>query len=176
MCVAQGLGIRLCTLAVLIAGAAASAACAAVACHPSTKPPDAHMVKIVHVEGSDGPTTWTLTVYADGVLELAKLGRRPLCRETPARDLQELIRVVEREQFQNVAEFDGFLGHQEWMQVIHRGTARRFVAEDLPPEVLSVFEQLDRLFSKEFGRRYSWPLISSASGPGKSSGSRRPVR
>jgi hypothetical protein len=78
-----------------------------------------------------------------------------------------LIRLIEAEQFQNMAEFDGFLGHQEWMQVLERGTARRFVADDLPPEVHAVFVELDRIFSREFGQRYNWQLIGSASGPGR---------
>jgi hypothetical protein len=173
MSVAHVLGIRVCAVAVLFTVASASAACAAVACPPSARPSDTQvLVKVVHVEGSDGPTTWTLVAYADGVLELVRLGKRRLCREIPRRELQALIDLVEGEPFQNVAEFDGFLGHQEWMQVIHRDTIRRFVAEDLPPEVLAVFEELDRLFSKEFGRRYSWPLIGSASGPGRRSASR----
>lgn len=172
MFVAQELGNRLCGLAILLAGAAVSAACATVACPPWAEPSDTQVVKVVHVEGSDGPTTWTLTVYADGVLELAKLGRNPLCRKAPAEEVWELARLIDQQQFQDVAEFAGFLGHQEWMQVVQRGTVRRFDAEDLPPEVLSVFEELDRLFSSEFGRRYSWPLIGGASGPGRRAASR----
>lgn len=172
MSVAHVLGIRVCAVAVLLAGASANSACALVSCPSSSSPSDGQVLRVVHVEGSDGPTTWTLTVYTDGLLELAKLGKRPRCREISVRELEELIRLVGGEQFKSVAEFDGFLGHQEWMQVIHQGTPRRFVAEDLPPEVLAVFEELDRLFSNEFGQRYSWPLIGSASGPGRRAASR----
>ena len=152
------IGIRFAGFAVLIA-CASGAACATVSCPPSTRPPDALAVEVGHVEGSDAPTAWSLRVYTNGVLELEKLGKRPICRRTPVQNLDELIRLLQSAAFQEAIGLAGSPGHEEWMQVIHRGTARRFVAEHLPPEVLSVFEELDRLFSKEFGRRYSWPLI-----------------
>jgi hypothetical protein len=164
MCVAHVPGTRLRILAFLILGAGASAACAAVTCTQSASSNE-EMLTIMHIEGSDGPTTWTLTVHVDGVLKLAKLGKKPRCKQVPGRELQHLIGLVENEAFRNVGEFDGYLGHQEWMQVVHQGSPRRFIAEDLPPEVLSMFEEVDRLFAKEFGHLYSWPLISSASGP-----------
>lgn len=164
---------RLCVLVASIAVTFTTAACATITCPAPAEPSDPRLlVKVVHIEEGDGPTAWSLVAYADGVLELAKFGKRPLCRQIRERELQELTRRVEGEEFQAVAEFDGFLGHQEWMQVVDGGTVRRFVAEDVPPEVLPVFEELDRLFSNEFGRRYSWPLLGGASGPGRRSASR----
>ena len=118
------------------------------------------------MEGSDAPTAWTLRVHAKGLLELEKLGRRPVCGRIPERDLGELIELLEGVEFQEATGLDDWPGHEEWMQVVQRGAARRFVAKDLPPAVLGVFEELDRLFLNEFDRRYSWPLIGSAPGPG----------
>lgn len=170
MYVAHGPIVRLYALAVLATVASTNAACATVSCPaPAADPSDPRvLVKVVHIEGSDAPTAWSLVAYSDGMLELEKFGKKRLCRQIREQELRELTGLVGREEFQAVAEFDGFLGHQEWMQVIHSGTVRGYVAEDLPPEVLAVFEELDLLFTNEFGRRYRWPLIGGASGPGRS--------
>jgi len=151
---------RLCVRVALITFAFTTAACAAVTCPAPADPSDSRLlVKVVHIEEGDGPTAWTLVAYTDGVLELAKFGKRPLCRQIREPELQELRHLLEGEEFQAAPAFEGFLGHQEWMQVVDGGTVRRFAAGNLPSAVPPVFKELDRLFSNKFGRRYSWSLV-----------------
>jgi len=160
---------RLCMYVAVITFAFATAAYAAITCPTPADPTDPRLlVMVVHIEEGDGPTAWSLVAYTDGVLGLAKSGKRPFCRRIRDRDLQELTHLVEREEFQAAAEFEGFLGHQEWMQVVDGGMVRRFAAENLPPAVLPVFKELDRLFSNKFGRHYDWPLARGYAPPNAS--------
>jgi hypothetical protein len=123
--------------------------------------PEAQAVEVVHVEGSDGPTTWSVTVYRHGWLEFQQLGQQPRCKRVGVQALDQLFQWIDRDRFDSVDEFEGFLGHQEWMQVRIEGVTKRIVAEELPAEIVPLFQALDQQFSQAFGQRYSWLLLTA---------------
>lgn len=160
MWIADDLRTSFCLLGALVA----AVACAGATC-PPTLVPEARAVKVVHVEGSDGPTTWSLTVYRHGWLEFENLGQQPQCKQVGVRTLDELFQWIDEGRFEKLEDFEGFLGHQEWMQVQIEGVTKRLVAEELPAEIVPFFQDLDEQFSQAFGQHYSWPLLGSESGP-----------
>ena len=140
-------------------------ACTSVNCPPEQRLSGEALVQVVHIEGSDGPTTYGLTIYESGVLALRKFGGSARCKKVDPEMIEGVKKLVDSGSFEQASGFEGFLGHQEWMQVTHAGTTRRFIVASLPPVIQKLFSELDQIYFSAFGPNYDWTLLSSASGP-----------